>query len=390
MIPHSNAFKQALLSPIKELFIKIELYDSSMNFIESIEKKVSKNDSGSISVDRSRPVRRNFSFSLINKNNEFTWNEGARIWLDKRVRVLVGLKLKDGTVEYVPQGVFILTEPTTSSTPQGNVTTISGQDKAYLYNDRRGKFVNEQIIEAGVNVATAIKLIAQTEGETLFLFDNITETVPYELTFSATDNRWNAMQSLAALAKCEIYYDVNGFLVLRKIEDLNQLQNDAAVWSFTKGDMFYAGNVRKLDEQNMYNDFVTIGGGSETQVVSHRLTVTETDPLWQDCPYSIERIGKITYFHNEGNADSLLSTVEECLWRNKYELLRHLGYAERISMNSAPIFILDASDIVQIEDNENGTSGRYMVEKFDIPLNPQLITIEAAKETFLISNWDFI
>jgi hypothetical protein len=388
MIPHSELFKKALLSPVKELFIKIELYTSNMSFIESIEKQVSTNDVGSVSVDKSRPIRRNFNFSILNKNNEFTWNENSKIWLDKRVKIYVGLKLKDSTIEYIPQGVFILTEPTTSSTPEGNITTLSGVDKAYLYNDKRGKFVNETIIESGVNVATAIKMLA--EGETLFLFDDVTETVPYELTYSATDNRWNAMQDLAAFAKCEIFYDVNGYLRLRKVEDLADLQNEAIVWTFTKGDMFYAGNVRKMDEQNLYNHFVTIGGGSETEVVRHELVVSEQDSHWVGNPYSIEKIGRITYFHNEGNADPLLSTVDECLWRNKYELLRHLGYAERVSMNSAPLFILDASDIVQIEDNENGVAGRYMIEKFDIPLKPQIVTIEAAKETFLISDWNFI
>jgi hypothetical protein len=51
----------------------MEMYDNQMNFIESIEKQVSQNDIGSISVDKSRPIRRNFSFSLINKDNKYTW-----------------------------------------------------------------------------------------------------------------------------------------------------------------------------------------------------------------------------------------------------------------------------------------------------------------------------
>jgi hypothetical protein len=63
MIPYSDNFKKALLSPSKTLYIKMEMYDNQMNFIESIEKQVSQNDVGSISVDKSRPIRRNFSLA---------------------------------------------------------------------------------------------------------------------------------------------------------------------------------------------------------------------------------------------------------------------------------------------------------------------------------------
>jgi hypothetical protein len=371
MIPYSDNFKKALLSSKKTLYIKMEMYNSEMNFIESIEKQVSENDIGNISVDKSRPIRRNFSFSLVNKDNKYTWGDKNTIWIDKRVKIYTGLKLKDGTIEYLPQGIFLLTEPQSQHSPSGNITSISGVDKAYLYNDKRGKLINNLTIAEGISVTTAIKTIA--EGETLFLFDDVTETVPYELSYNAGENRWKIMSDLATFAKAEIFYDVNGYLRLKKVEDLNDLQNEAAVWEFKTGDMFYAGNVRKMDESNTYNHFIAIGGGTETEVVRDEIIITESNPIWANSPYSIEKIGRCVYFHNDGNSDSLLTTVEECHWRNKYELMNRLGYSEQVSMNIAPLFVLDASDIINVEDSENGVTGRYMVNKFDIPLKPQLV-----------------
>jgi hypothetical protein len=388
MIPYSDNFKKALLSSKKTLYIKMEMYNSEMNFIESIEKQVSENDIGNISVDKSRPIRRNFSFSLVNKDNKYTWGDKNTIWIDKRVKIYTGLKLKDGTIEYLPQGIFLLTEPQSQHSPSGNITSISGVDKAYLYNDKRGKLINNLTIAEGISVTTAIKTIA--EGETLFLFDNVTETVPYELSYNAGENRWKIMSDLAAFAKAEIFYDVNGYLRLKKVEDLNDLQNESAVWSFTKGDMFYAGNVRKMDESNTYNHFIAIGGGTETEVVRDEIIITESNPIWANSPYSIEKIGRCVYFHNDGNSDSLLTTVEECHWRNKYELMNRLGYSEQISLNIAPLFVLDASDIINVEDSENGVTGRYMVNKFDIPLKPQLVTVECSKEVEIVTDWSAI
>jgi hypothetical protein len=390
MIPHSEEFKKALLSPIKQMHIKIEIYDAFDNLIGDITKKVTKNDIGSISIDISRPIRRSFSFSLDNSNGGFTWSEDNLVWLDKKVRVFVGLKLHDGSIEYLPQGVFILTEISDSHTRDSTVTSISGQDAMYNFVDKRGKFTTEMTIETGVNVATAIKLIAQSNGETKFLFDEVNDTVPYQLTYSMNQNKWDALNELANFAKAQIFFDINGYMRLKKVESLNQLQNESAVWSFKVGDRFYAGNVRKLDESQTYNDFIALGGGSETEVVSHRLTVTESNPIFADSPYSIEKLGFLTYIHNEGNLDPLLVTTEDCLYRNKFSLMNMLGYSEKVSCNIAPMFILDVNDIVEIEDDVNGVTGRYMIEKFDIPLQPQVITMECAKERKVVENWDFL
>lgn len=388
MIPYSDAFKSALLSPTKELFVKMELYDSSMNYIDEISKQVTKNDVGSISVDRTRPIRRNFNFSLFNDDGQYTWGENSKIWIDKRVKVYTGLKLYDGTIEYIPQGVFILTEPQDTHTPTSKIVTLNGQDKAYLYNDKRGKILNTLTIAAGTPITTAIKTVIT--GETLFNFDNVTDTVPYDLTYNPTDNIWKCITDLANFAKCDIYYDVNGYLRLRKIDDLNDYQNEATVWSFSIGDMFYAGNVRKFDETQTYNHFVAIGGGTSTQIVRDEIVITDSDPKWAGSPYTIEKIGKITYFHNGGNADPVLVTVSDCHFRNKFSLMSYLGYSETVELSIAPLYILDTSDVIEVDDGENSVSGRYMINKFDIPLKPQLVTVECAKQVNVVSDWSTI
>lgn len=388
MIPYSDAFKSALLSPTKELFVKMELYDSSMNYIDEISKQVTKNDVGSISVDRTRPIRRNFNFSLFNDDGQYTWGENSKIWIDKRVKVYTGLKLYDGTIEYIPQGVFILTEPQDTHTPTSKIVTLNGQDKAYLYNDKRGKILNTLTIAAGTPITTAIKTVIT--GETLFNFDNVTDTVPYDLTYNPTDNIWKCITDLANFAKCDIYYDVNGYLRLRKIDDLNDYQNEATVWSFSIGDMFYAGNVRKFDETQTYNHFVAIGGGTSTQIVRDEIVITDSDPKWAGSPYTIEKIGKITYFHNGGNADPVLVTVSDCHFRNKFSLMSYLGYSETVELSIAPLYILDASDVIEVDDGENSVSGRYIINKFDIPLKPQLVTVECAKQVNVVSDWSTI
>lgn len=392
MIPASNDFLRAMTSSIKQLYLKLEFYDSKMNFLDEFTKKVTRGDIGSISVDRNRPIRRSFSFTLDNTNGEFNWGEENLVWIDKRVKVYTGFKLLNGEVEYIEQGLFIMSEPQDSHNFEGKKVTISGQDKAYLMTGNRGKLINELIIEEGANIGNTIKILAEHVGETLFNLDPIDAVVPYELTFQSGDNIHTAIEELALLARCEVYYDVYGYLRLKKI-DLNEFEKYPSVWSYKYGDKsekFYAGNVRTFDESNLANHIRVLGGSGQTAEVLYDLEVTESVELWKDNPYSIEKIGRITHFHNNGNPDGLITTEDEAKWRAKWELMQRLGYAERLELNIAPNFMHDASDIIEIEDRENSVFGKYLIESFQLPLSPQLMTCSCVKYRNIIEDWDFI
>ena len=51
----------------------------------------------------------------------------------------------------------------------------------------------------------------------MFNFDsNINAVVPYELTFSGTDNVWKVGEELAIFAQCDLFYDVNGYFEIEE------------------------------------------------------------------------------------------------------------------------------------------------------------------------------
>lgn len=388
----SAEYIKAMKAPIKQTYIKLQLFDYQNIFLKEITRSVTKSDVGQISIDYSRPVRRSFSFSLLNKDNEFDFGSQNTIWIDKRVKLFTGLKLLNGTIEYIPQGVFVLTEPQNTHTLGGKIATIVGQDKAILLTDRRGAFVNQTTLAAGLNVSTAIKTIAGDAGETMFNFDTIIATIPYLLTYEAGSSRWQAISELALLAQCDIYYDVDGYLRLRKI-DLNEFSTLPPVWSFNYGDAtekFYAGNVRKMSVENLSNHVIAIAGSSQTAIARYELKVTNTDPLWTNSPYTIEKIGDYVYFHNNANPDPILTTIGDCKFRCKYELMHRLGFSEQVSLSISPHYLLDVNDVIKIEDIQNSVSGNFIIRSMSIPINPQLMTIECQKYNAVISDWNFI
>jgi hypothetical protein len=272
-----------------------------------------------------------------------------------------------------------------------NKCYIDAVDKAFLLTDKRGKFVNQLTIAKGTNISTAIKLIAQGAGETLFNFDSVDTVTPYEITYESNSNRWDAIQELASLALCDIYYDVFGYLRLKKI-NLDEFEQYPAVWSFKYGeDNFYAGNVRKFSDEELSNYVIAIGGSSDTATVRYELIVDETNPIWKDSPYSIQKLGYLVYFHNDGNCDALLDSIGSCKNRCKYELRKRLAFSEILELYSAPIYLLDGNDIINIEDLSNGVvNNKYLIESINIPIKPDLMTINCKRYRKVIDSWDFI
>ncbi|OAO83366.1 hypothetical protein [Anoxybacillus flavithermus] len=393
MLNASPNFIKAMLSKQYKVYIKIELYDSQMRYIKEITQRVNK-DIGTLRIDGNSPIRRAFTLHLDNKTGEFIFGENNLIWIDKRLKLYLGLQLWKGNIEYIPLGVFVLTEPEDNHTLDGKSVTINAVDKAFFMTDKRGKFVNEQIIQTGTKITDAIKIIASHVGETMFNFDDVQDTVPYELTYSGEDNRWDAIQELATLAKCTVFYDVYGYLRLKKI-DLNYFETEPITWEYKYGDpneRLYAGNVRKFDDSNLYNDIVVLGGSGSTATSRYRLTVDETNPIWTNNPYSVQKIGYHTFFWNNGNPDPLLGgSDEECKWRAKFELMRRLGFAENVELTISPNYLHDVDDVIWIEDKENGIEGnKYLIRSITLPLAPALMTIECTKYRRVISDWNFI
>lgn len=265
--------------------MKFSLYDYQGNFITDLDKQVTSEDIGKITIDVTRPVRRSFYFKMTKDDPKFSWGDSASnlIWIDKQVRISIGLMLPNGTIEYVPQGVFIISQPSDTHTLQYKKRLhVNGQDKMCLYTGNRGKFANQITIAKGTNIATAIKTIMTTTGnETMFNFDNVTATLPYDVTYEANKTAYEAIKQLADVAICDIYYDVYGYLRLKQI-NLDEVAQYPPVWSFNYGDpseTLYAGNERTLDETQMANHIKVVGGSAQTSTVSYEIIVDENVPF---------------------------------------------------------------------------------------------------------------
>lgn len=181
----SKEFLKTLISDDhKDIFYKIELLEYSKkdkDFIPMdtvvIENKLLPNGmnsvSGSFSINTEQDVRCMLDLEIANHTGVNNWganytdDKKFKWWIDKRLRISVGLKIREpNVIEYYQLGFFVITYLETNHTlTDFPLTKIQCSSKEILFASRRGKFVTDVVIKRGTVMTEAIKQLLIQGGE---------------------------------------------------------------------------------------------------------------------------------------------------------------------------------------------------------------------------------
>ena len=196
-----NALKQPKIYPV----FKVELMDFAENVIGDLTQDISKEDSGSISINFQQGVRRSCSLTLINVNKNLHLKEGKYLlnenglWINTKFKLYTGIKIKkfenlppdeldyknsgedllykDSTQEnlwirnngqkiqediyWFSQGVFLLTDPSVLRDMSKRTITLNGIDKFGAFGSETNFSSTEATykIEADSNVKEVVSTI---------------------------------------------------------------------------------------------------------------------------------------------------------------------------------------------------------------------------------------
>lgn len=163
-----RALKQQVIQPV----FKVELLDFAENIIGELTQDISKEDSGSISINYQQGVRRSCSLTLINVQDNFKINTGKysldenSLWINTKFKVYIGVKVphyvstqheidydaqnndvlygeastnmvlyqndtqtKEEDIYWFSQGIFLLSDPSVLRDLSKKTITINGIDK---------------------------------------------------------------------------------------------------------------------------------------------------------------------------------------------------------------------------------------------------------------------
>lgn len=352
----SKDFINAMMSNVAEPKIKLELLDSDNNIIDEITESVDSDNINDISVDTESDIRRTFTMTLNNHSGKFTWQEDGLIWINrKKIKLYIGFETPNG-IEYVPEGVFVLTQPqSTDSTTELN-TVISGQDQWYWLTGNFGKYSSQITYSAyekdsngnyivDSNGDSQLRTEKDSNGNTIYdtngnpvyyritnyirsilenagfasdkiLIDECNSYLTTDMTYDIGDNRGDAIKDL--VAKCysatddyfyEAYFDVNGYFRFQKKLKPSVV---APCWTYEITDnTMYAGGTRSLVEDNLFNHILVLGGTNDTMEFRSELIVDET--AYECNKYgdsTKEEFGQGTFSNTEADVLGKLTLLE--------------------------------------------------------------------------------
>lgn len=211
---------QSVMQNIQSRYVKLELLNYQYQTVDSIEGVCI---SGSISIDANSDIRRTGSIELVVNNSSFEVSPGNKVWLDKYIRVWIGImSFVTGEVEYTNCGLFIIDTPSYNYDPSTNTLTLSLLDlMAKLTGVRNGYLEGTPVVlSAGENIRQTIIDTLALGGFTKYVVEEAPKpgTIPNDLEFSQGSTVYDLLSGLRDIyPNYEIFFDVNGVFYYKPI-----------------------------------------------------------------------------------------------------------------------------------------------------------------------------
>ena len=357
----THAEYQTNLSTDRVIHTKIEVLNMDNKIVDYIEGIV---ESGTISIGSSNMIRRTLDVTFVCKDDKLEISSTSPIWINKRLKVYIGIEDYSKKVYYFNQGIYVLSDPTTDVSISGRHITIKGNDKMQLFNR---PLLTDIKFNVDTPVSEAIKGLCDMVGETNILIEKTDYKIPYDMQFSIGSDICSALKDVANLyMDYQVYYNVDGYLVFEKIK--NRI-NDATIWDFES----YMNTTTTRSKVTGYDDI-----RNYVKVVGKINEDTGELPLYEikiegyDEPLSIENIG----LRPEIITEDKYYNIQQCKSRCEYEIEKTQKLVNRFSINCVPIYLIsDVNKLINIIDK--GVKYKCLIDSISIPLGIGEMSISA-------------
>lgn len=358
MYPASAAFKAAVVTD-HVVIAKAEVWNQD-------QKLATLNiDKGSVKIDVKSAVRRTCQVHLVTDrttanlvpDNDFDTLSP----FGNELRLYRGVQYSDGTEEYVPLGVFLMTDVDISDTNEGVEITVSGEDRSLKIS--RNKWLEPYQVTNGP-LEDAIEALLQDrydDVQTNFPTTNV--TINQVVLGSENENDpWKDAVELCELVGYDLYFDNNGIAIMRQFPTVD---GAVVVASYNEDSTTTVTSLdRRISSKDTFNGVIYTVEGTE---VDTPIRVEAWDEDTTSPTYRYGAFGEAPTFITT----SLLSTENEAITAAKSLLNRFIGAQEQISWNGLVDPTLDVNDVVYIKATGAKVDRIVIIDSLDIPLSPE-------------------
>lgn len=367
-----------------EKYIKVEIYDSNNNKLDSIEGNVI---DGTIDIDATSNMRRQFSgLTMVITNNKYIPSSSSYFWINRKVRLAIGIKnMLTDKICWFHLGWYYISKPDIKKTQTTYELTLSGYDYMCQLDGTYNGCLSNAVatkITAGTPIGQAIRsTLTFKANENNYMVEDVVDsintvlTVPYDLEKDSTSTIRDLISDLAGLyMNYEFFYSAGteNSQPVFTFQAIKNRINDPIVWDFSQNKV-----LLDIDNQpnfeNIKNDVWVWGNlnSDNTQAKAHYQNTNNNQK------FSIPNIGVKTYPITETN----YKTNAQCLSRAKYEVFLHSTLLEQVQASTIPIYPLDVNEIVNFNNPEIALEGLHLTQKisFNLKTSDTRMTLDCAK-----------
>lgn len=319
---------------------------------------------GDVSCDRTAQVRRSLRCQAVDPTGEITPRNTGEILTPygTELRAWRGVRYSDGTEEVAALGVFRLARSSITYKADGTSDiTLEAYDRSRTI--QRDKFTSPYVIEANSNILTAIREIVKRtlpDVEYDSITTSLSTTAPMLLDTGA--DPWQACLDLAKSMGCEIFFDVEGRLVIAPPPDIHAQPSEA--FRYVEDDRCTMIDLaRDFSDEQGFNGVVVTGespGDEAPPVRGEAWDETASSPTYRYGPY-----GEVPMFVTDNTA----KTGEDCEKIAKAQLALLLGIPAQLAITAIVNPSYEAGEVVRVKLERSGVDGLYGIDAFNVPLS---------------------
>lgn len=260
--------------------------------------------------------------------------------------------------EFVPLGVFQITDVQIADTDAGVELSIDGFDRSYKVS--RNKWQKPKTVPSG-DVGTRLgNLLTDRYDDVELGFTTLgRDTAKVVLGQDQSSDPWSDMVEIADASGLDLFFDVDG---VARLETYPVADVNSVLETYTLDeDGLLLSLDRRVSNEQTYNGVIVIVDNSKLDAPI-RAEAWDEDP---DSPtYRYGAYGEVPFFFETPH----IMTSKEAQETAQRLLAKKQGLQEEISWSQIPNPALDVNDVVQVLDTTAGVRRVLIVDAMTIPL----------------------
>ncbi len=334
---------------------------------------------GDVKVDKTASVRRSFTGTCLDLTGNITPDEPTDLLtpFGTTLRPYRGVQYADtGAVEVMPLGIFRLSKSNVADAGGGVTIALEAYDLSRTV--ARDKFADVYVVPTGTNLVQAIKdILARTFDDLQYDAISTTMVTTQPIVYDANDDPWEKAGDLATSMGCDLYFDVDGWVVLAPPVDINALPTPD--FTYIEGQRTTLLDLNKsFSDEPGYNGVVLTGESPGDELPPVRAVAWDEDP--SSATYHLGPYGEVPQFVTDNN----IKTVQDAQNTADQLVKNVLGFSYQLSITSWVNPALEGGNVVQVERAKSKVTGLFAVDAFNVPLaasGTQGLTLRAKRTT---------